>query len=117
MYTVLLPPGVKPIAGNKYIISYHIISHHIVSYHIISSYHIVSYHIISYHIIFSSTPSQHFIYHKNNLFFPRSAFVCFVLVMQKHRLFSYAVLTDFYQPGSLFTARYELNVEHKGIGS
>ena len=36
--TVLLPPGVNPIAVDKY--------------HIISSYHIISYHIISYHIIY-----------------------------------------------------------------
>jgi hypothetical protein len=40
MRTVLLPPGVNPIAVKKYIISYHI------SYHIITSYHI-SYHIIT----------------------------------------------------------------------
>jgi hypothetical protein len=54
MCTVLLPPGVNPIAVNKYImyhisyhvIIYHIITHHIISY-IISSYHII-YHIISY---------------------------------------------------------------------
>ena len=45
MCTVLLPPGVNPIAV-KYIISYHI-SYHIISYHIIS-YHIISYHIILY---------------------------------------------------------------------
>jgi len=51
MCTVLLPPGVKPIEVNKYII-YHII-YHFVSYHII--YHIVSYtitYIISYHTIY-----------------------------------------------------------------
>ena len=57
MCTLLLPPGVNPIAGNKSIISYHIISYHIISYHIIS-YHITSYHIISYHII-----SYHISYH------------------------------------------------------
>ena len=28
MCTALLPPGVNPIAGNKYIISYHINSYH-----------------------------------------------------------------------------------------
>jgi len=60
MCTVVLPPGVNPIAV-KYImsciISYHIISYHIISYHIIS-YHIISYHIISYHII-----SYHISYH------------------------------------------------------
>jgi hypothetical protein len=53
MCTVLLPPGVNPIAV-KYIISYHII-YHIIPYHIISyriiSYNIIPYHIISYHII------------------------------------------------------------------
>jgi hypothetical protein len=52
MCTVLLPPGVNPIAVNKHIISYtiyyniYIISCHI--YHI-TSYHII-YRIISYHI-------------------------------------------------------------------
>jgi len=45
MCTVLLPPGLHPIAVNKYIV-YHIISY-IISYRIIS-YHNVSY-IISYH--------------------------------------------------------------------
>jgi len=62
--TVLLPPGVNPVAVNKYIISYHLSYHlsyiyHITSYHIVSyiiSY-IVSYHIISYHI------SYRIIYH------------------------------------------------------
>ena len=66
MCTVLLPPGVNPIAVNKYIISYYIISYHTsyhhVIYHVMSSrivsYHItyISYHIISYHI------SYHIIY-------------------------------------------------------
>jgi hypothetical protein len=58
MCAVLLPPGVNPIAVNKYIITYHIILYHII-YHIIS--YIISYHIISYisyhHIIY------HIIYH------------------------------------------------------
>ena len=45
MCTVLLLPGVNPIAINKYI-SYHII-YHIISYHIIP-YHIMSRHIMSY---------------------------------------------------------------------
>jgi len=51
MFTVLLPPGVNPIAV-KYIKSYHII-YHIISYNIISylSYHIISY-IISYYVIY-----------------------------------------------------------------
>jgi len=35
MCTVLLPPGVNPIAVNKYIISYHII----ISYHLINNHH------------------------------------------------------------------------------
>jgi len=68
MCTVLLPPGVNPIAVNKYIISY-ITSHRIVSYRIISyiiSYHITSYiisyhitsYIISYHISYQILPSE-----------------------------------------------------------
>ena len=79
MCNVQLPPGVNPIAVNKYIISciisyhityhiisYHIISYHIISYHIISyiiSYHIISYHIISYHIISYHIISYHISYH------------------------------------------------------
>ena len=39
MWTVLLPPGVNPIAVDKHII-YQIISYHIISYII---YHIISY--------------------------------------------------------------------------
>jgi len=47
MCTVLLPPGVNPIAVNKYIIPYHIIT-----------YHIISYHIVSYHIMYHTTVSN-----------------------------------------------------------
>ena len=55
MCSVLLSPGVNPIAVNKYIISYRIMSCHIVSHRIISyiiSYHVMSYRIASYHIIY-----------------------------------------------------------------
>jgi len=67
MCNVLLPPGVNPIAVNKYIIiSYHIsyrtVSYHI-SYHIVS-YLIVSFRIISYHIVSCRVVSYRFIsYH------------------------------------------------------
>jgi len=67
---VLLPPGVNPIAVDKYNISYdisyHIISYHIISYHIIS-YHIISYHIISYHISYIIYHISHIIYHISHI--------------------------------------------------
>ena len=52
MCTVLLPPGVDPIAVT-YIISYHIISYHIISYHIIS-------YTISYHYYTNNTPESQY---------------------------------------------------------
>ena len=45
--TVLLPPGVNSISGNKYIIS-HLIIYHIVPYHTCIISYIISYHIIPY---------------------------------------------------------------------
>jgi hypothetical protein len=68
MCSVLLLPGVNPIAVDKYIISYHI-SYHITSYHILShhiSYHILSYlilpyRIVSYHIISSIISDAHIV--------------------------------------------------------
>ena len=93
MCTVLLPPGVNPIAVNKYII-YHIsytISYHLMSWHVMSCrvvscrvvschvmschvilyyiilYRIVSYiiscHVVSYHISYHIITSYHIIYH------------------------------------------------------
>jgi hypothetical protein len=76
MCTVLLPPGVNPIAVKyiiSYIISYHIMSCHVMSchampYHIIYHiiYHVMSYHIISYHIsyhVMSCHVISYIIYH------------------------------------------------------
>ena len=57
--TVLLPPGVNPIAVNKYIVSCHII-YHVISY--IISY-IISYHVMSCHIIYINHIIYHISYH------------------------------------------------------